>query len=150
VRKRPSNKPPLRSYLRLNVEPAHLLHHQRQAGGIAGRGQQVQVVRHQDVGVDRHVIELGALLEPDQEALVVGLFAKDHLAVIAALDDVVRLLGNDESGLACHGVCSNVEQAILQQKSTLSPINRKRRQKYADSVPIYWTHKPGAIETAQC
>jgi hypothetical protein len=51
--------------------------------------------------------------------------------------------------LACHGVCSNVEQEILQQKSTLSPINRKRRQNQADSVPIYWTHKPGAIEAEQ-
>ena len=95
-----------------DVEAAHLLHHQGQARIVRRRRQQVQVVRHQDISVDRHFVEAGRFLQPDQEALVVGLFAEDRLTVIATLDDVVGLVRDDESGKACHGICSNDEQAF--------------------------------------
>jgi hypothetical protein len=42
--------------------------------------------------------------------------AENELVVVAALDDVVRLVGQDEAGLAGHGVMYGIENAILAQR----------------------------------
>jgi hypothetical protein len=49
-------------------------------------------------------IKARTFLQPAEEALVILLLAEDQLAVVAALDDMVRLVGQDESGKASHSV----------------------------------------------
>jgi predicted regulator of Ras-like GTPase activity (Roadblock/LC7/MglB family) len=53
--------------------------------------------------VDRDAVELRALAQELQEAAMVIVVAEDGLVVVAALEDVVRLVGQDEAGLAGHG-----------------------------------------------
>ncbi|EEF25229.1 conserved hypothetical protein, partial [Ricinus communis] len=85
-----------------HVQTAELLHHQGQAG-VVGRGrQQVQVSGHQRVGMDRHAVKAGRLLQPTEQARVILLVAEDQLVIVAAMKDVVRLMGKDETGLAGH------------------------------------------------
>jgi hypothetical protein len=63
----------------------------------------MKVVVHDHVGMDGHFESLRMLLPQRQQSLTVGIIADDRLAVIAALDDVVRVSGNGEAGLAGHG-----------------------------------------------
>jgi hypothetical protein len=53
--------------------------------------------------MDGHLESLRMLLPQRQQSLAVRVVANDGLAVIAALDDVVRVSGNGEAGLAGHG-----------------------------------------------
>jgi hypothetical protein len=49
-----------------------------------------------------HLKSLRMLLPQSQQTLTVGIVSHDGLAVIAALDDMVRVSGNGEAGLAGH------------------------------------------------
>ena len=60
------------------------------------------MVRHPRIGVDRQPMLGGRLDQGIAKELVVRLCGKDRLAVIAALDDVLRLTGNDVTGKARH------------------------------------------------
>ena len=95
-----------------HISAAHRLHHLRQALIGFGGEQQMEVVVHDHVGMDGHLESLRMLLPQGQETLTVGVITHDGLAVIAALDDVVRVSGNGEAGLAGHGqkwsVCAPV------------------------------------------
>jgi hypothetical protein len=62
----------------------------------------MKVVVHDHVGMDGHFESLRMLLPKRQQTLAVGIVAHDGLAVIAALDDVVRVSGNGEAWLAGH------------------------------------------------
>jgi hypothetical protein len=86
-----------------NIQAAELLHHRRQALFGVGCGQQVQMGRQQSVSVDRNPVGTRGFGQPAEEALIILGLAEDALAVVAALEDVVRLLGEDEAGLAGHG-----------------------------------------------
>ena len=60
--------------------------------------QQMDVVRHQHVGVDVAAVCGAGLLELFKVELVVGVGTEDFGAVVAAQDDVLRLAGDDETG----------------------------------------------------
>jgi hypothetical protein len=53
--------------------------------------------------MDGHLESLRVLLPQRQQSLTVGVIAHDGLSVVAALNDVVRISGNGEAGLAGHG-----------------------------------------------
>jgi hypothetical protein len=53
--------------------------------------------------MDRHLEGASMLVPEVQQALTVLVVAHDGLAVVAALDDVVRVAGNGEAGKAGHG-----------------------------------------------
>ena len=89
----------------LHITAANGLHHLRQPIRRAGRGQQVEMVVHQHVGVDGHLKLARLLFEQGQHGLEVRPVHKDRLAVVAALDDVVRVAGQSQSGQASHGWC---------------------------------------------
>jgi len=64
------------------------------------------------------------------EELVIGVGGKYRLAVVAALDDVLRLAGNDETGKACHGCpASEWSGTIMGRQGGLAymPKDRDRR-----------------------
>jgi hypothetical protein len=52
--------------------------------------------------MDGHLESLRMLLPQCQQTLTVCIIAHDGLSVVAALNDVVRVSGNGEAGLAGH------------------------------------------------
>jgi hypothetical protein len=79
------------------------LHHPRQTISIIRRCQQVEVSRHQNIGMQGNLILLCGISQPVQECPVVDRFAKNQLAIDTELNDMVDLLGNNESRKARHG-----------------------------------------------
>jgi hypothetical protein len=69
----------------------------------------MKVVVHDHIGMDRHLEGLRMLEPQGQQALAVSVITHDGLAVIAALDDMVRVSGNGEAGLAGHGLVRKSE-----------------------------------------
>ncbi len=61
------------------------------------------MVGHPYIGMYRQAEAAGSFDDGIAEVLVVGLGGEDHLAVVAALDDVLRLAGDDVAGQAGHG-----------------------------------------------
>jgi hypothetical protein len=53
------------------------------------------------------------LLPQRQQTLTVSIVAHDGLAVIAALNDVVRVSGNGEAGLAGHGKLPEEDASLI-------------------------------------
>ena len=45
----------------LHISPAHRLHHSRHAFHILGRHEQMNVIGHQDIGVNSHTISLSGV-----------------------------------------------------------------------------------------
>ena len=62
----------------------------------------MHVVGHEHIGVDGQPMLAGRALETIQEDEVIGLGAKDRVAVVAALDNVQRLIWSEEAGKAGH------------------------------------------------
>jgi hypothetical protein len=76
-----------------DIAPAERLHGARQAVLALRRHQQVHVVGHQHIGVHAAAIRVLRRREPVPVKRVVVLGEKDRAAVVAALDDVQRLIG---------------------------------------------------------
>ena len=57
----------------------------------------MQMIGHQDVGVDGNLELPRSLFKPSEKNGVIFCVTEDGLPVIAALDDVMRLVGNDKS-----------------------------------------------------
>jgi hypothetical protein len=57
----------------------------------------MKVVVHDDVSMNGHLESWRVLLPQRQQAFPVCIVAYDGLAVIAALDDMVRVAGNSEA-----------------------------------------------------
>ncbi len=76
-----------------HVAPAERLHHARQAVLVLRRHQQVDVIGHQDIGMDATEIASRRLGQP---VVVFGIILdgeENGAAIVAALDDVQRLVG---------------------------------------------------------
>jgi len=71
------------------------------AGG-GGRGDDVDVVGHEAVAEDVDLVGGGVFLEEREVEGTVGIREEDVLAVVAALGDVVRAVGDDDAGAAGH------------------------------------------------
>src|SRR5471032_10297 len=78
------------------------LHHLAQTGLIRRRHQQVQMIRQQNIGMHGDFIGFGGAAQPAEESQIVFAILKNQLVVVAALDDMVRLEGNNETGKAGH------------------------------------------------
>jgi len=103
-----------------HIGAPHRLHHLRQTVPGFGRDQQMEVVVHDHVGMDRHLEGPGMLMPEVQQALAVLVVAHNGLAVVAALDDVVRITSNGEAGQTGHG---KFGQRGIQFKWDLTPID---------------------------
>jgi hypothetical protein len=53
--------------------------------------------------VDGETVRVGSLDQGVAEKLVIGISRENHLTVVAALDDVLGLTGNNVTGKASHG-----------------------------------------------
>ncbi len=62
----------------------------------------MQALGHQRVSMDGNLEQPGGFTQPTQKSRVVVDITEDRLTVDAALDDVVRLIGNDESRKSGH------------------------------------------------
>jgi hypothetical protein len=76
-----------------HVTPTQSLHQPAERGRFVRRQQQVNVIRHQDVGMHGHLMCRRKVAQQSEKALAVGGVAKDLLPVVAALDDVVGVAG---------------------------------------------------------
>ena len=85
-----------------DIVPPDPLHHATQAGFIGRSGKKVDVVRHQYIGMDRHLELPRRLAKPSKESRVVIMIAKDGLPVVADLDDMMKLMRNNESRESSH------------------------------------------------
>ena len=65
--------------------------------GAARSGDEVDVVRHEAVGVDGEAEAIGLPLENLQVHAIVGVDEEDVLAVVATLGDVMRPVRDDNS-----------------------------------------------------
>jgi len=80
-----------------------MFHQQRGPIGLARREQQVHVVGHQHIGVDRARIARRQLAQVVQVAPVVVIGEEADAAVIPALDDVQRGAGDPQASTSGHG-----------------------------------------------
>ena len=65
--------------------------------------QRVNVIGHPRIGMNLQTVRVSGLNQGFAKDLVVRINRKDVLMIVAALDDVLRLAGNDDSGKAGHG-----------------------------------------------
>ena len=65
----------------------------------------MDMVGHQHIGVDVASMFFRRFLKFFKVETVVFFGPKNDLSIIATLDDVLRLTGNDEAGKACHKAC---------------------------------------------
>ena len=86
-----------------HIAAPHGLHHQRQRFALLRRGQQVEMVVHQHVGMHCHTEFLGRFGQQRQHGFKVLPVCEDGLAVVSALDDVVRVTRQRQAGQAGHG-----------------------------------------------
>ncbi len=66
-----------------------------QAALIAGRCQQVHMVRHEAIGVDSKIMRSGRLFEPTEKSQTIFVVDKNRLPVIAPQNNVLRLPCNE-------------------------------------------------------
>ena len=72
----------------LNVALPESFHHLARTGRCSRCREQVDMVRHQPIGVDGTLALLGVLVEPAEVRLIVLIGVETGLAVVAPLDDV--------------------------------------------------------------
>jgi hypothetical protein len=60
------------------------------------------VIDHPDVGVNSQTVLAGGFHQRIAKEPIVRLRGKNSLPVVTALDDVLRLAGNDVAGEACY------------------------------------------------
>lgn len=79
----------------MSAQPLHQF-----ADAILGmrRHQQMQMNGHQNIGMDIAAVFFPSCLKPLQKEPVTLVRAKDFLAIIATLDHMLRLTGNNKTG----------------------------------------------------
>ena len=87
----------------LSLAPPHRLKHFADALCALGRRQQVNVIGHPNIGMNRQTVRSGGLNQRVAKKLVVGIGTEHHLSIVTALDDVLRLTGDDDTRKAGHG-----------------------------------------------
>ena len=67
----------------------------------------MHVVAHEDMRIDLEAVWLSILLQPIQVILPIGITAKDHLALIAPADHVVKGAGVFDPWFSSHSDSPN-------------------------------------------
>ncbi len=86
-----------------NIAAAERLHGAGQAVGGARRHQQMHVVGHQHVGMNRATMVQGGCSEPVVVTAIVLRREEDRFAIVAALDHMQRLIGQKVASEPRHG-----------------------------------------------
>ena len=82
------------------AEGAEVHHRERNGVGLVSNGDQMEVIRHEDLGVDARAALLGAGGEEVEELLAIGVAEEDSLTVVAALGDMQPVAQGSETVLA--------------------------------------------------
>ena len=69
----------------------------------------MKMIFHQHVSMNGDLELACSIVQPAQKSLKIAAVAKNRLPVMALLKNVVRLLGNDESGKSGHSLRRNVK-----------------------------------------
>src|SRR5438105_7206695 len=86
----------------LDITLAEIAHERRAALRVARREKQVDVIRHQAIGVQR-ALRLGReIAKVKQVDEVIAVFPETRLPVVTALNDVYGDVGHDESRQSRH------------------------------------------------
>lgn len=88
----------------LHIALAEQLHHPSRSIRFAWRQQEMDVIRHQHIGVDGAAGALCAKLQLIEIEAIIVICEKTGLAVVAALDDVKRNPGERDASAARHGL----------------------------------------------
>jgi len=88
----------------------------RQGGLRPGYGEQVDMVVHQAPGPDLNVMLLSVACQQFQIYLPIFIIEENRGAVVAALGDVMRISGGDDTGDSWHGGDDNDGFMRLQEK----------------------------------
>jgi len=64
--------------------------------------EQVNMIGHQNIGMHEHASDARSLRQPAQIKPPVGVLGEDRHAVVAALDDVMRLASCQQPAPSCH------------------------------------------------
>jgi len=63
----------------------------------------MQVIWHQNIGMDGDMESPCGLTQPIQQGLIVAIIMKYQTTVVTALNDVMRLTRDNKTWKACHG-----------------------------------------------
>jgi hypothetical protein len=86
----------------LDVALPHFPHQLGKAFALLGSDEQVHMVGHENVGVDRAVLAPAQFLEEREIENSIGVANEARAAVVAALDDMDGIAWDAESGCARH------------------------------------------------
>ena len=76
--------------------------------GAPGHGDEVDVIRHQTEGEEADAGLRGGFAEQFEVDVAVGVGMEDSLAVVTALGDVIRAIGQEVAGKAGHERCGSL------------------------------------------
>lgn len=88
----------------LHKASADRLQHLAEAISLLRRHQQMDMVRHEHIGMNLTRMLLPSRAQRIEVKKIVILAEKDITSVISPVDDVLRLSGKDKSGLTGHGL----------------------------------------------
>ena len=72
--------------------------------------------------MDSHLELAGCFSQPAEERLVISIVAEYRLAIDASLDDLMRLVGNDESRESGHGGNANDPWPAFYRAARIMPV----------------------------
>jgi hypothetical protein len=84
------------------VKPVRARQRQREPGGVGGREDEMDMVRHETISPDRDVEFPARLRQPISVQFVIAVVEKNPFAPVAALRDVMGRTGDDDAGDAGH------------------------------------------------
>lgn len=120
--------PPVKAIHMLHVAPADALDHARDGFARRTGHQDVDMVRHEDVRMDRHVIGLGGQLQAAEEIETVRILEENVLAIVAPHHHVLRDSGDETSSEPGHAETTSRSpgggqdwRQIGQRQATLTP-----------------------------
>src|SRR5687768_8098869 len=85
-----------------SIATTHPVHVRRKCGFCPGPQDGMKVGRHQAVTKDVNISTTAATIKQVDKALVVCGLGKDHTLIVATVDDVIDLSGNDRARLTRH------------------------------------------------
>jgi hypothetical protein len=125
------------------VEPADVsaperLHHPGQRLNMTRRSEQVHVIVHQDIGVDRHVVRARRVVQAVEIEQAIGDAREHRRTIVAALDDVQRGAGVVEARLTGHAASVHrLASGRHRPKVVSDPISARKSSLTLFSVAIF-------------
>src|SRR4029450_13652160 len=109
------------------VSPSDALHHRGQSRVVGRCRHQMEVVRHQRIGMDCDVAANGLVSNKLQEESIVGVLDEHSALVVAALYDMLRHAGNVDAGTPSHATSSRNSRSHQDSREFAEVFSARRR-----------------------